>query len=237
MTDYYRAAAVSAVLVKEMRTLLGAPSHDNATRCVELMDRLREHDEPAFNECLRQEDDLKLKAMATFVAEIPKRADRQLPASLPRSVEPEPPPKPTPRVETRRATSTLADHAEFYATEDRGGRFAHINEFISQGEVVRYPRLPENSPHARDPVPPEPPLGYAIDAMPGQEVKVSEPGPTNDELLKEIARLKAALEATQSGDAAAPESPAVERCLPDGESRPLASGSPHNSSPTTLKEE
>ena len=109
MTDY-RAAAISSVLVKEMRALLGAPSHDNATRCVELMDRLREHDEPAFNECLRQEDDLKLKAMATFVAEIPKRADRQLPASLPRSVEPEPPPKPTPRVETRRASVCPRTH-------------------------------------------------------------------------------------------------------------------------------
>jgi hypothetical protein len=234
MTDY-RTPAVSAVLVKEMRALLVVPSHDNATRCVELMDRLRENDEPAFEQCLRKDDDPKLKAVANFVAGIPRRADRQVPASPPRSVEPEPPPVRRAPPPTQR--STYADHADFYATEDRRGRFAHINEFIAPGEVPQVPRLPENSPHASDPCGPLPPLGYAIDAMPGQEVKVSEPGPTKDELLKEIARLKAALEATQSGDAAAPESPAVERCLPDGEGRPLASGSPHTSSPTTLKEE
>jgi hypothetical protein len=190
----YRTAAVSAVLVKEMRALLVAPSQENATRCVELMDRLREHDEFAF-ECLRQDDDVKLKAMATFVAGIPKRADRQVPASPPRSVEPEPPPVQRAPPPTQR--STYADHADFYATEDPGGRFAKMNEFIAPGEVPQYPRQPSTSPWFRDPVPDEPPTGYDINAIPGQELKVSQP--TRDELIKEIARLRQALAETQSG--------------------------------------
>ena len=205
MTDY-RTPAVSAVLVKEMRALLVVPSHDNATRCVELMDRLRENDEPAFEQCLRKDDDPKLKAVANFVAGIPRRADRQVPASPPRSVEPEPPPVQRAPPPTQR--STYADHADFYATEDRGGRFARMNEFIAPGEIPQYPRQPANSPWAPDLVGNEPALGYEINAMPGQEPKVSEPGPTKEELIQEIARLRAALAETQSG-AAAPVIPAV----------------------------
>jgi hypothetical protein len=214
MTDY-RTAAVTTVLVKEVRSLLVDPSHDNATRCVELMDRLREHDDAAFNECLRQEDDPKLKAMATFVAGIPKRAER-LHASLTRSskpVEPEPPPVQRAPPPTQR--STYADHADFYATEDRGGRYARMNEFIAPGEIPQYPRQPSTSPWFRDPVPDEPPTGYDINLMPGQEPKVSEPGPTRDELIQEIARLRQALEETQSG-AAAPVRSAVADATPTG---------------------
>jgi hypothetical protein len=206
MTDY-RAAAVSAVLVKEMRALLIAPSHDNATRCVELMDRLREHDETAFNECLHG-DDVKLKAMATFVAGMPRRADRLRASLVPsgKPVEPESPPVQRAPPPTQR--STYADHADFYATEDRGGRFARMNEFIAPGEIPQYPRQPSTSPWFHDPVPPEPSTGYDINALPGQEPKVSEPGPTREELIQEIARLRAALEEAQSG-VAAPVIPAV----------------------------
>jgi hypothetical protein len=211
MTDY-RTAAVSAVLVKEMRALIVSPSHDNATRCVELMDRLREHDEATFNG-LRQDDDPKLKAMATFVAGIPKRADRQSPASPPRSVEPESPPVQRAPPPTQR--STYADHADFYATEDRGGRFARMNEFITQGEIVRYPRQPANSPWASDPVGNEPTLGYEINAVPGQEPKISEP--TKDELIQEIARLRAALAETQSGMAAPVRSAVADATSTGGE--------------------
>jgi hypothetical protein len=219
MTDY-RTAAVSAVLTKEIRSLLVVPSHENATRCVELMDRLREHDEFAF-ECLRQDDDPKLKAMATFVAGIPKRADRQVPASPPRSVEPEPPPAQRAPPPTQR--STYADHADFYAMEDRGGRFAKMNEFITPGEVPQYPRQPANSPWASDLVGNEPALGYEINAMIGQESMKA--APTTDELLKEIARLREALERAQSGDAAPTTPRHVERSLDEGDGPPVPSPS------------
>jgi hypothetical protein len=176
------------------------------------MDRLREHDDAAFNECLRQDDDPKLNAMATFVAGIPKRADRQLPASMARSVQPEPPPV-RPSVQLERSTPwTYADRAEFEATQDRGGRFARMNEFIKPGEIPQYPRQPANSPWAPDLVGNEPALGYEINAMPSQEP--AKAAPTTDELLKEIARLRAALEAAQSGGA--PVSPSVEPTLEGG---------------------
>jgi hypothetical protein len=221
MTDNYRAAAVSAVLTKEIRSLLVVPSHENATRCVELMDRLREHDEFAFD-CLRQDDDVRLKAVATFVAGIPKRADRQLPASMPRSAEPEPPPVQRAPPPTQR--STYADHADFYATEDRGGRFAKMNEFITPGEVPQYPRQPANSPWFRDLVPDEPPTGYDINAMIRQEPKIiSEP--TREELIQEIARLREALEQARSGDAAPTTPRHVERSLDEGDGPPVPSPS------------
>jgi hypothetical protein len=221
MTDY-RAAAITAVLLKEMRALLVAPSHDNATRCNELMDRLREHDEAAFDECLRQDDDVKLKAVATFVAGIPKRAERQVPASMPRSVEPEPP-KPRP---VRPQGAYLADFGQHAAREEAGGRFAAVNTFVAPGEIPQYPRQPSTSPWHHDPVPDEPPTGYDLNALAGQEPKTSEP--TKDELIKEIARLRAALEAAQSGGA--PGVYTVEPTLEEGEPL-LASAAPsHNSS-------
>jgi hypothetical protein len=214
MTDNYRAAAVSAVLTKEICSLLVVSSHENATRCVELMDRLREHDEFAF-ECLRQDDDPKLKAMATFVAGIPRRADRQVPSSMPRSVEPEPLPVRSPVQHNRLTPWTYADRAEFEATQDRGGRFAKMNEFIAPGEVPQYPRQPSTSPWFRDPVPPEPSTGYCIDALPGQEPKVSEP--TREELIQEIARLRAALAETQSGVSAPVRSAVADAASAGGE--------------------
>jgi hypothetical protein len=221
MTDY-RTAAVSAVLTKEMRALLIVPSHDNATRCVELMDRLREHDSFAF-ECLRQDDDPKIKAVATFVAGIPRRADRQLPASPPRSVEPEPPPVRTPVQRDRSTPWTYADRAEFEATQDRGGRFAAVNEFVRPGEIPQYPRQPAGSPWASDLVGNEPALGYEINALAGQEPKISEP--TRDELIKEITRLREALEQARSGDAAPTTTRHVERSLDEGDGPPVPSPS------------
>ena len=228
MTDY-RAAAISSVLVKEMRALLGAPSHDNATRCVELMDRLREHYDAAFNECLRQDDDPKLKAVATFVAGIPKRADRQVSASRPRSEEVIEPPKPRPVQAPQGAYRVDFDHHA--ARETAGGRFGAVNEFVAQGAIVRYPRQPANSPWASDLVGNEPALGYDINAVPSQEPMKA--APTTDELLKEIARLREALEEARSGGA--PETPAVEPTLESGESCPL--GSPLSSPYVTGNEQ
>jgi hypothetical protein len=210
MTDY-RTAAVSAVLTKEIRSLLVVPSHENATRCVELMDRLRDHDEFAF-ECLRQDDDPRLKAVATFVAGIPKRSERQLPASPPRSVEPEPP---RPRPVQAPQGAYLADFGHHAAREEAGGRFAAVNTFVSPGEIPQYPRQPANSPWAPDLVGNEPALGYEINAMPGQEpMKAS---PTTDELLKEIARLRAALAETQSGVSAPVRSAVADAASAGGE--------------------
>jgi hypothetical protein len=112
--------------------------------------------------------------------------------------------------------ATLADFADNVARENAGGRFGAVNTFIAQGEIPQYPRLPEGNPWASNPVPPEPPLGYAIDAMPGQ---VAEPGPTKDQLIEEIRRLRAMLEAARSGDAA-PTPRHVERSLDEGDGRP-----------------
>jgi hypothetical protein len=50
-------------------------------------------------------------------------------------------------------------------SDDLGGRF-RVKESISGEEAaVHVPRLPENSPWAGDPVPPEEPLGYSINDL------------------------------------------------------------------------
>jgi hypothetical protein len=123
----------------------------------------------------------------------------------------------------KRRGATFAAFADHFAREDAGGRFSAVNEFIAQTEVPQFPRQPLNSPWRSDPVPDEPPTGVAIDAMPGQVPNVSEPGPSKDELIKEIARLRAMLEAAQSG-AGAPAIP-VERLPDEGDGRPVPSPS------------
>jgi hypothetical protein len=46
-----------------------------------------------------------------------------------------------------------------------GGRFARPDYITGTEPASRYPHLPASSPWASDPVPPEEPLGFAIDAM------------------------------------------------------------------------
>jgi len=127
------------------------------------------------------------------------------------------PPKPRP-VQAPQGAYRV-DFDQHAARETAGGRFGAVNTFVAQGEIVRYPRQPANSPWASDPVPPEPPTGYDINAIPGQEPMKA--APTIDELLKEITRLREALEEARSGGAPV-QTPSVEPTL-DGESQPLGS--------------
>jgi|SRR5215813_5385385 len=46
------------------------------------------------------------------------------------------------------------------------GRFANAEHSMVTAAGPTYPRLPASSPWSHDPVPAEPPLGFAIDAMP-----------------------------------------------------------------------
>lgn len=46
-----------------------------------------------------------------------------------------------------------------------GGRFAKVKYVTGSEPASQYPRLPASSPWASDPIPPEEPLGFAIDAM------------------------------------------------------------------------
>jgi hypothetical protein len=116
----------------------------------------------------------------------------------------------------KRRGATFADFADHAAREEAGGRFGAVNEFLAQGELPQYPRQPANSPWSSD-LPPEPPTGVDINVMPGQEpTQGAEPGPTRDELIREIARLRLMLDEARSG-ASAPVIPssAVER-TPEG---------------------
>src|SRR5262245_49042886 len=56
--------------------------------------------------------------------------------------------------------------------DERGGRYATPDSktTVVGASPIAYPTQPANSPWHRDPVPDEPPLGYAIDEM--------EPSPT-----------------------------------------------------------
>jgi hypothetical protein len=62
--------------------------------------------------------------------------------------------------------STFLDHARSAADDEAGGRFAKVNASMVIGAtpVSQYPRA--STPFQSDPVPTEPPLGYAIDQMP-----------------------------------------------------------------------
>jgi hypothetical protein len=55
--------------------------------------------------------------------------------------------------------------AQAQAGEELGGRFAALAKPIVTG-VPSYPQQPVSSPWSRDPVPPEPPLGYSVDEVP-----------------------------------------------------------------------
>jgi hypothetical protein len=61
---------------------------------------------------------------------------------------------------SRQSGETYYGRAQLDLEAELGGRFARPKPLV--GEV---PRQPEGSPWAHDPVGPEPPLGYSIDAM------------------------------------------------------------------------
>jgi hypothetical protein len=64
---------------------------------------------------------------------------------------------------------------------EAGGRFSKVTQTTLTGATDATPRLPENSPWAGDdPVPPEPPLGFSIDAL--------EPVGTPQEVAKSLNR-------------------------------------------------
>src|SRR6516165_9193594 len=71
-------------------------------------------------------------------------------------------------------TGTYLSHTR----SEVGGRFAVTEHQTITGVVSPAPPpLPANSPwHGSDPVPDEPPLGYRIDAMPGDELDESSTG-------------------------------------------------------------
>jgi hypothetical protein len=78
--------------------------------------------------------------------------------------------------QAREQTGTFLSHTHL---DDVGGRWAAISNphIVGQSAVPKYPELPANSPWHHDPVPDEPPLGYAIDAMPELEPSTTAPHP------------------------------------------------------------
>src|SRR5262245_39762052 len=70
------------------------------------------------------------------------------------------------RYRQRQTRSTYFSHAGDVELE-LGGRFAKLTPTTVTGSegVVRYPRQPEGSPWASDPVGTEPPLGYSVNAV------------------------------------------------------------------------
>jgi hypothetical protein len=64
--------------------------------------------------------------------------------------------------------NTLHQHALASANDTVGGRFAALGNphVVGSAPIPKYPELPANSPSHFDPVPNEPPLGFAIDEMP-----------------------------------------------------------------------
>jgi hypothetical protein len=72
-------------------------------------------------------------------------------------------------------TGTFLSHAQAQADEINQGRFAALGTPHMVGSTLA-PSYPAASAHQRDPVPDEPPLGFAIDAMPELE-----PNPTKAE--------------------------------------------------------
>ena len=207
----YKAAYAIAEQIKAYRATPG-----NAPQILELLNRLAgEFDNDAkTTEFLAREG---LKDMADtffrFRESIKWKEYTQQRPPARRSSEVVEPPKPRPHVRPQGAY--LADFGHHAAREEAGGRFAAVNTFVSPGEIPQYPRQPANSPWAPDLVGNEPALGYEINAMPGQEpMKAS---PTTDELLKEIARLRAALAETQSGVSAPVRSAVADAASAGGE--------------------
>jgi hypothetical protein len=66
-----------------------------------------------------------------------------------------------------RRLRTYHGHAQSAVDEDRGGRFAFSGSptSITGSSPVSYPAQPENSPWRKDKCPPEPPLGFDINAQ------------------------------------------------------------------------
>jgi len=65
-----------------------------------------------------------------------------------------------------REGSTYFHHAAASALDEMGGRFAKVQPTTVTGSTPSaWPKMPEGNPWACDPLPMEPPLGYAIDAQ------------------------------------------------------------------------
>ena len=71
-----------------------------------------------------------------------------------------------------REAATYHSVAQASVDDERGGRYATegSKQTVIGASPILYPTQPANSPWHHDPVPDEPPLGYAIDEM--------EPSPT-----------------------------------------------------------
>jgi hypothetical protein len=62
--------------------------------------------------------------------------------------------------------STYFAQAQASAMDEMGGRFAKVQPTSVTGSApTAWPKMPEGNPWACDPMPPEPPLGYAVDAQ------------------------------------------------------------------------
>jgi|SRR5262249_12194607 len=66
-----------------------------------------------------------------------------------------------------RRLRTYHGHAQANLGEDRGGRFAFAGspKTVTGSSPIQYPAQPAHSPWAKDACPPEPPLGFSVDAM------------------------------------------------------------------------
>ena len=230
MIDYKAAYAIA----KQIKAYRATPG--NAPQILELLNRLAgEFDNDAkATEFLASEG---LKDMADtffrFRESIKWKEYTQQRPPARRSSEVVEPPKPRPYVRPQGAY--LADFGHHAAREEAGGRFAAVNTFVAEGEVVRYPDQPPNSPWHHNPVGDEPTINFeATTRVLGNEQPaapvtapveralreddwlgdidrllevIEEQRAENKEQRAEINRLKAELE-TQSG-AAAPVTSAV----------------------------
>jgi hypothetical protein len=237
MIDYKATLAIA----KQIKAYRATPG--NAPQILELLNRLAgEFDNDAkTTEFLAREG---LKDMADtffrFRESIKWKEYTQQRPPARRSSEVVEPPKPRPHVRPQGAY--LADFGHHAAREEAGGRFAAVNTFVAEGEVVRYPDQPPNSPWHHNPVGDEPTINFeATTRVLGNEQPaapvtapveralreddwlgdidrllevIEEQRAENKEQRAEINRLKAALE-TQSG-AAAPVASAVADAAPTG---------------------
>ena len=66
-----------------------------------------------------------------------------------------------------RRMRTYHGHAQANIDEDRGGRYGAVGSSttVVGSNPISYPRQPAGSPWAKDECPPEPPLGFSVDAM------------------------------------------------------------------------
>ena len=75
----------------------------------------------------------------------------------------------------------MADFARAFADEDKGGRYGADKQTIHTAENPIYPEQPADSPFHHDPVGPEPPLGFDVNAV--------EPCGTVPEIQQSLERL------------------------------------------------